>query len=639
MSTESRYESVRDSVMRPRMRRLPVGLGNHFATPELGPFQRLLRKPAFAIPAGFAALLVAMFATVGLILLLGIVLAGASLQAAVPLTSQARDQIEAGDISGLKKTLDKFNTNAQVANVASSTFVWRAAESVPGIGENLRAVRLISSLSADISTNVIAPGLDLMGHLKNPEGGVNAQGIAQLVPRVEGAFTEMKTVSAELASLDGSQLVGPLQSGVTKFQEAMTQVSEAGGPALSALKLLPDMLGVNGPKNYLLLFANNAEVRAGIGNPGSMAQVTVDNGSIKITGQAGSQNFAEGAGFKLDPETESLYGEKVGNQVQDITYTPYFDETAKLARQFWATQSPAKIDGVVMTDPVALSYILAATGPVPVADGITLTSENAVRELLNEIYIRYENKDDINIQAAQQKAFFNKATEAIFAAVTRTDNITGLFKALSQAASEGRLLYNSNNPEQMALIADTRIAGPLPPDNSKKTIIGVFFQYNLAAKMDYYFDSTVTGTTTQCTVTGNTPATFTAATTVKNIITQDVWQKLPWYISGTNLWQKGGIYRDVVVYGPVGTKVKTVKVDGLVKNVPGRWGDDYRVSKNRDRPVVQVPIFVDMQKSATVTVTFEATAKQQTSSFGPFDIHVTPTVRNTPVTVERPGCQ
>lgn len=639
MGTDSRFDAGRSSASRTPTKKAPDALGNHFSSSEPSRIQELLKKPAFAIPAGLAAVLVTIFATVGIILITGVALAGASLQAAVPLVSQAKDQIQAGDITGVKKTLDKLNTDAQVANVASSTFVWHAAESIPGLGENLQAIRLISSLASDLSGEVVMPGIDLMGNLKNADGGINAVGIANLVPRVENAFNETTAVSKQLNSMDQAQLVGPIRSAVSKFQETMVQVNEVSGPALSALKQLPDMLGVNGPKNYLVLFANNAEVRSGIGNPGSMVQITVDNGNVKITDSAGSQNFPEGAGFALDPETEALYGAKVGNQIQDITYTPYFDETAKLARQFWALHSGSKIDGVAMLDPVALSYLLGATGPVPVADGITLTSDNAVKELLNEVYFRYANDDDINVQAAQQKAFFSGATAAIFSAVTHTDNLTGVVKAISKAAGEGRLMYNTENKEVTALIADTRIAGPLPPDNTKKTVIGVFFEYNLAAKMDYYFDSSVTGTTTQCTVIGSTPATFTAATTVKNTITEDIWKKLPWYISGTNLWQKGGIYRDVVVYGPVGTKVKTVKVDGLIKNVPGRWDDDYRVSKNRDRPVVQVPIFVDMQKSATVTVTFEATAKQPASSFGTFEINVTPTVRNTPVTVERPGCQ
>ena len=42
---------------------------------------------------------------------------------------------------------------------------------------------------------------------------------------------------------------------------------------------------------------------------------------------------------------------------------------------------------MISIDPVALSYLLAVTGPVTV-DGVTLTADNAVDELLNGTYLR-----------------------------------------------------------------------------------------------------------------------------------------------------------------------------------------------------------------------------------------------------------
>jgi hypothetical protein len=41
---------------------------------------------------------------------------------------------------------------------------------------------------------------------------------------------------------------------------------------------------------------------------------------------------------------------------------------------------------VLATDPVALSYLLAVTGPVTVPGGQTLTATTAVRELLSDAY-------------------------------------------------------------------------------------------------------------------------------------------------------------------------------------------------------------------------------------------------------------
>ena len=99
-------------------------------------------------------------------------------------------------------------------------------------------------------------------------------------------------------------------------------------------------------------------------------------------------------------------------------------------------------------------------------------------------------------------------------------------------------------------------------------------------------------------------------------------------------------------YGPVGTKVKSVEVNGTIRQpyIPfrgegTRWGDSYRELPHFGRPVVQVPIWVEMQDSASITVTFEAAEGQRSDSFGPFAVNVTPTVRTTPVTVSTPGCE
>lgn len=613
----------------------------HTTARSVGGFRQVLKNPVFFVPVGLLVIVIAAGVTIVGILATSVAVAQTSLQAAAPLASQLKDEILAGDSDAAKQTVAEFDRLTHQAEDATNHPLWKTAESVPGVGENMRAVRLVSSAAATLSSDVFTPAAELgFSTLKKPGGGLNARGIADLVPLIENAVVTAEAVSAELATLDQSQLVEPVRGAVAEFQTSIDELNEFSEPALKVLRVLPDMLGANGPKNYLLLFPNNAEVRSGIGNPGAIAMITIDNGDVEITQQASAQDFGM-MNFKLDPDTRQIYGSRVGAQIQDITYTPFFDETAGLARQFWAERFDTPIDAVVMFDPVALSYLLEATGPVKIANDEELTSENAVPLLLNEVYFRYPDVSDF----AEQNAFFDAATTAIFQAVTKTDNIGALLQALAKGAEEGRLMYYSDNEAQMELIKDTRVVGPLPATNEKETVVGVFFNFVLAGKLDYYMDSSVVGETTQCTVTGDQRATFTTTTTLTNILTPKEGRKLPEYISGTDspLNQNGGIYRDVVVYGPVGTKVKSVKVDGRIKNYDqtggSRWGDNYRVLEHRDRPVAQIPIFVDAEKTATVTVVFEAAKDQPAESFGKFEVRTTPTVRQTPVTVNRPGCE
>ena len=153
------------------------------------------------------------------------------------------------------------------------------------------------------------------------------------------------------------------------------------------------MLGASGPRNYLLLFQNPAELRATGGIPGAVALVHTENGKISLTQQASSADFPHytPSVLELPLETRGLYGNIVGEYLQDVTMTPYFPLSGQLAREMWKRQFGTEVDGVLSMDPVTLSYLLRATGPIALPTGDTLTSDNAVKLLLSDVYARYKS--------------------------------------------------------------------------------------------------------------------------------------------------------------------------------------------------------------------------------------------------------
>ncbi|MBA2774339.1 MAG: DUF4012 domain-containing protein [Nocardioidaceae bacterium] len=60
--------------------------------------------------------------------------------------------------------------------------------------------------------------------------------------------------------------------------------------AVRAVKLLPPMLGPDGPRSYLVMFQNTAELRAAGGIPGAIAIIRAAGGKLRLTqqGDAGS---------------------------------------------------------------------------------------------------------------------------------------------------------------------------------------------------------------------------------------------------------------------------------------------------------------------------------------------------------------
>ena len=74
--------------------------------------------------------------------------------------------------------------------------------------------------------------------------------------------------------------------------------------------------------------------------------------------------------LRLDPAMRQLYTDRLGIHPADVNFTPHFPTTAILAREMYRRRSGHVVDGVVATDPVALAYLLRATGPVPLPSGV-----------------------------------------------------------------------------------------------------------------------------------------------------------------------------------------------------------------------------------------------------------------------------
>ena len=75
----------------------------------------------------------------------------------------------------------------------------------------------------------------------------------------------------------------------------------------------------------------------------------------------------------LSDEINAIYGQRPGQWMQNVTQIPDFAQSGALARQFWLQRHGLDVDGVIAIDPVALSYILRATGPVTLPSGDVLT--------------------------------------------------------------------------------------------------------------------------------------------------------------------------------------------------------------------------------------------------------------------------
>ncbi len=479
-------------------------------------------------------------------------LAKDELEAAVPLAGQVQDHLIAGDVTAAQQAFASLDGHASAAASLTSDPIWRAAEIVPFVGANLTVVRELASIVDQVSGEAIKPLINATENLnvasfKPVSGTVQLQPLIDAAPDISAASAALDSAVNRVAALDTSAAIPMLQAATVQLQDAVLAASEVASSVDRAVQLVPAMLGADGARNYLVLFQNPAELRSAGGIPGALALIHTDGGSIQLTQQASSTDFPffDPPVLDVPVDTRGIYGDTVGQYIQNVTLTPRFPIAAELAREMWNRQFGVEVDGVLSADPVMLSYLLSATGPVDVG-GEQLTAENAVQVLLSDVYARYPVPSD-------QDAFFAAAAATVFSKLSSGElDAPKLISALTRAGSEGRVLIWSARPEEQALLAGTTLAGELPVSDNATQRLGVYYTDGTGAKMDYYLTSEVKLGQAVCRNDGR--VTIAADVTLTNTAPADAATSLPEYVTGGGAFGvPPGVIRTVVrVYGPPG---------------------------------------------------------------------------------------
>jgi hypothetical protein len=481
-------------------------------------------------------------------------LAKNALDDAVPAATGLAEQIAAGDTGAAEASLRTLRSNAAEAAALTSDPVWRAAEVIPSAGANLMAVRQAADILDDVSREAITPIVGIASSVGIDEfapvdGAIQLQPLIDAQPALAAASASFTNADQRAQAIDTDELVGAVGDAIAKLQSTVTQAALGVESVDRAATLLPSMMGADGERNYLVLFQNPAELRSTGGIAGALAQLTVSDGAIALTQQASSSDFPKASVpvLELPLETRGLYGDITGKYIQDVNLTPQFPISAPLAAEMWRQQFGVQVDGVMSVDPVALSYLLRATGPVTLLTGDVLTSENAVQLLLSDVYARYPD-------TRMQDAFFAAAAAAVFETVARgAMQPAPLLAALAQAGEEHRLLVWSARGDEQKRLAETTLAGGLPVSDSESARIGVYFNDATGSKMGTYLETQINAGQAVCRVDGR--PSYVAEVTVTNNAPADASVSLPDYVTGAGAYgvAPGNIKLITNVYGPAGS--------------------------------------------------------------------------------------
>jgi hypothetical protein len=532
--------------------------------PGLAPLARAERRRRDRRPLLLVStlLVVALVAVAGWIALRGIA-ARDQLLGALPLARSIQAQLAQGD-ADIARPLDELQARTSNARALTSDPVWRAVEFVPWAGQNLRAFREVAAMVDDVATDALPPLGELastltLASLTPQNGAIDLQPLRDAGPALGEAARALQAADERAGAIDTVGTIPQIRDSVDRLVGLVGEVADIVSGLDTAAQLLPGMLGGDEPRQYLLLFQNNAELRAGGGIPGAISVLSADDGALSIVEQSSAAALGEFASppVALTDAEQTLYGEAMGVYLQNVTATPEFSRSAELAQAMWQERRGSHVDGVIGLDVRALEGILSATGPITLAGGVELTSENAVQVLLSDVYAQIADP-------AQQDEFFADTARRILEAVTSGRADTGrLVEALVNAAGNQRLVVWSDRADEQAVLERVDLDGGLPVSTPELTRFGVYLNDATGAKMDYYLDAAITLGAAVCRV--DERPSYRVATRLGNRAPEDAALSLPRYVTGGGgLGVPAGTIRtNVFVYGPPASIAYDVRLDGV----------------------------------------------------------------------------
>ncbi|GAA5179987.1 hypothetical protein GCM10023322_11250 [Rugosimonospora acidiphila] len=413
---------------------------------------------------------------------------------AAALAGDLSDQVMAGDTEQARRTLVALQGQAAGAHDVTTGPAWWTAAHVPYAGRDVAAVRAIAASIDDLAGDAFPAliGLDPSDLL--PTGGkLNLAALREAAPAFASADEVVQRVRTRLDAVPAADLLPPIRDAIQALRAQIERLSALTSAGHQGTALLPELLGADGPRTYLLLLQNLAESRSTGGIFGAYAVVQTDHGQITMTnrGAGGDLQQFPAPVLPLDAATKALYTDRIGVYPADVNLTPDFPTAAQLFREMYRQRTGVTVDGVLATDPVALSYLLGAIGPVPMAGQPTLTAANAVGTLLSDPYQQIASEDD-------RHDYFAASVLAVFDALThRSTDPRTVLAALDRAAGERRVLFWSARPAEQAALAGTELAGVLPQQEPVPGV-GVFLNDGSGSKLDYYLTHSATLSVGDC---------------------------------------------------------------------------------------------------------------------------------------------
>ena len=261
----------------------------------------------------------------------------------------------------------------------------------------------------------------------------------------EGIY-KMSLAQSMITKVDTKNLPKSLTTFVLQYKDLIEQINNTVKPLEKVSQFLPDILGLNERKRYLILLQDNAEIRSTGGWISSYAVIAIEDGQIRELFVDDIYNAQ--ALLKLKGEayrTPSSLTQALPETFFSfplVNWNPNMDRVLLSSEQFiFDLDKGNSLDGIIAVDMVFIQKLLDKWGGIQVpGESDLITSEN----LYSNIFETYSGEKPQDLRKSTFLTdFFDAIVTKAFSSKLTTNK--DLYEALSESLKEKHVLFTFKN--------------------------------------------------------------------------------------------------------------------------------------------------------------------------------------------------
>lgn len=412
-----------------------------------------------------------------------------------------------------------------------------------------------------------------------------------------------------------------LRNAVTDARLQLTAVQDVVERGNTLLEVLPDMMGRDSGRRYLVAFQspNEATATGGLFALYGVLETIGGRSELVHVGPWALIQQEAITGRTID-ERDPAGLAQVLEEGTAISATPSFEEFSRRQLDLYRQAKGEQLDGVLAVDPVALGYLSEATGPLE-GEGINraVTPDNAADIILRESYIRFARDPE------GQTRFLQSLIQDFWDTLgTGQIDAPALIDAFGKAGRSKHLKIYSSDPDEEAALREFAMDGSFVSSEDVQFV----FHNNLARnKVDYFLQREVD---IRIRITRDNYALVTTKVTLHNEAPKRLPPGFGWQEddSGINMMQLGMVLpRDSIYVG--------LRVDGRAAQAR-----QDTTTTTPSYPLIKRTVIIPPKETSTVIISYRIPEATELLRGGEFEFRLFPHATLSPdeysVTIEAP---